>query len=473
MFGIDDAELERRRRPVRVRLWVVVLQLLLAAVPCLIAWGVDLVNHPKRVEAILHRRAGGDFAFGFDDFEVLPVGAWYAPWSWQVAVTGFWFKPPDPMKPDWRVERATLPVPELRGSNVGRVIHFPVGRVNGLTIQAHQQRPPEPWTPKATPIGALTAGVVHVLAASFDAPPDPPLGVARAEGIRGTLRDLVFLPGARDVSGKGEVRVARFTTGNIVVTDGVLSTFDLDHSTLRLEGTYRFAEADGWLKGEIRTFHVRSAVDLHTTVRNANLSQVIETATGKPGNLSGRLDLDLRVEAGGERPRGASLLYGNVDVREARIQLGRDTRYLVLDALRLLPWVDLNAKNQVDLRPLKGQIELTRGRVTVQDWRYPVGKRSIRVDGRLHAGDLYLFVRLLPRADRPDGVPLGLLMWGTPDGQQFRMAGPDDLARAEPWIPDLLQPSRGPGGRGAATSKDPPKGRHGPAGDADSSPSTP
>jgi hypothetical protein len=436
MFGYDDAELERiRRGPPRLRPWVVLVQIVFAAVPCALALALGVLNDPARINALLHRYVPTPaFEFGFEEVELLPVGSWRHPLTWRVAVTGFWFRPTDVKKPDWRVERATIDAPEPLRSAGGWVLRSPSLIVTGLAIRAHQQRPPEPWTPKEGLVHALMVDVVQIRAASFESPEDPPLGLARATSIRGTLHDLLFLPGERLVSGKGAVKLATFTTGDITVEQGDLTTFELDRSTLRIEGTYVFAGARGWVKGEIRTFHVRSDVDLHTILTGASVSQVIETATGSDSNLDGRLDLDLRVEAGGDRPRGASKLWGTVAVNEGRIQLGRDTRYVVLDALRLLPWVDLNAYNQVELRPLEGRIELQRGRVTLMDWRYPVGKRSIQVDGTVEAGDLYLFVRLLPREDRPDGRPLGLMMWGTAKQQQFKLADRDALARPDPWV---------------------------------------
>jgi hypothetical protein len=317
-------------------------------------------------------------------------------------------------------------------------IHTGALNVAGLAIHAHQQRPPEPWTPKDGVVQFILADVVHIRNASFEAPPDPPLGGASAVGIAGTLSELVFAPGRREVSASGHLRVRSFTTGNITVTDGDLRTFRLDRSTLHLGGTYTFAGAPGTVDGEIRTFHVRSEVELRATVKGAGLNEVIRTATGDDSAIDGRLDLDLMVYAGGERPRGSSLLTGSVALREGRIQLGRNTRYVVLDALTLLPWVDLNAYNQVEFQPMDGEIELTRGRVVLKGWTYPVGKRRIRVDGTLDDGDLYFFVRLLPREDLAEEDPsrrgVGMLMWGDRDQQQFKLATQEDLSAEQPWV---------------------------------------
>lgn len=440
MFGYDDEELERiRRGGPRLRLWVVATQVLVAALLAAPAVVLDLLNDPTRLLALSQRAfPQAPFTFSFDELEWLPVGAWHDPWSWRFAVTRFRYQPTDPVRPDWGIERATISTPEPMSMEGRWVAHLPEVRVVGLAIHAHQQRPPPPWTPKETFVHAILADVVEIRSASFEAPPDPPLGGAAASGVTGVLREVWFVPGAREVSAKGSVDVRSFTTGNITVTEGSLPTFVLDRSTLHLAGTFLFAGTRGTIEGDIRTFHVRSAVDMHTTIEGARLGEVIRVATGEESAIDGMLNLDLRIEAGGDRPRGSSLLYGAVQVQDGRVQLGRNTRYLVLDALDLMPWVDLDASNRVLLHEMQGEIELNRGSVTVKHWTYPAGKRTLQVDGRVGRGELYLFVRLLPKPrddlwedDRPG---IGLLMWGSRDEQQFRLATAEDLRREEPWV---------------------------------------
>ena len=454
MFGYDDEELERiRRGGARLRLPVVVIEVLLAVVIAAPALVLDVLNDPVQLLRYARRAfPAAPFSFSFDEVEWLPVGAWHDPWSWRFAVTRFVFQPSDPIRPDWTLERATLATPEPMTQDGRWVAHLPEMRVVGLAIHAHQQRPPPPWEPTETFVHAVLADRVEIRGASFDAPPDPPLGPAGASGVTGTLTDLWFVPGAREVSGEGSVEVRSFTTGNITVTGGRLPVFRLDRSSLHIEGTYAFAGTTGSVDGDVRTFHVRSSVDMHAVIRGAGLGEVIRVATGDTSAIDGVLDLDLRILAGGERPRGSSLLYGGVQVRDGSVQLGRRTRYLVLDALDVLPWVDLDASNRVLLHEMSGDIEINRGSVTVKRWTYPAGKRTLQVDGRVGQGELYLFVRLLPRPrddlwidERPG---LGLLMWGSRDEQQFRLATPEDLRREDPWVfvepPQLLdeEPTR-------------------------------
>lgn len=448
MFGYDDAELEALRRPPRrLRLWVVAVQVvvgLVLAAPFLL---LDLINDtPRLVERLNRAFPAGNFRIELEALEWLPTGSLWDPWSWRFAVTMLDFEPTDPKKPRWSARRATVDLPEpVRvdggwGLDVGRLV------VMGLQIEARQQRPPPPWEPKEGPLRLIRVGEVQLVDTGFFAHEDPPLGEAKLVGARGVLRDLVYRPGARDVSAVGEVHAKSFTTGAITVTDIELPNFELDHSTLRINGRFVIAKAPGTVRGEIRTFHIRSEVALHVEVAGARLGEVITMATGDHANLDGALDLSLDVSAGGDRPRGASLLEGAIRLRDGRFQLGRKTRYVVLDVLRLVPWVELNAYHQVEFRPLQGEVTFSRGRVTLREWTYPIGKRAIRVDGTIDNGALWLFVRLLPRADWTteagidERVGLGMLMWGTTQEQQFKLATRDDLLREQPWVPKIPPP---------------------------------
>jgi hypothetical protein len=481
VFGYDEAELERLRRgPRRLRPSVVLLQALFALCVAAPVTLLDVVNDPRQVEGWVNRLAGrAEFRIGIEEIEWLPVSTVWHPFSWRFAVTGLSFDALDPKKPDWRAERATVVVPEplrVKGEG-GWVLRTPLLRVSGLAIDAHQQRPPPPWEPKTPWIRQIQAEVVEIWDASFHAPEDPPIGAAAALGIRGRIAELAFDPGQREVSGQGELWLSSFTTGDITVTQGHLTKFELDRSTLRLGGSFQFAGARGEVDGEIRTFHVRSEVALHAQIAGASLHEVIETATGDPSALDGNLDLDLTVEAGGDRPRGASRLVGSVKLRDGFLQLGRDTRHLVLDVLDVLPWIDLNAKNQVQLRPLHGEIELNRGTVIAKDWSYPVGKRDLRVDGTIADGDLWLFVRLLPPRgveDYAERTGAGLLIWGSSDAQRFKLASREDLTRSDPWnkkVPDAPEPPERPAKQGGgglfsrrAPEADPPASAPSPSG---------
>src|SRR5690606_33421727 len=131
-----------------------------------------------------------------------------------------------------------------------------------------------------------------------------------------------------------------------------LPVFRMDRSSLHLDGTVDFAGSVATVVGDIRDFHVKSAVTLDVALRGASVHRIVQTATGRDSPFSGRLDLSLHVEAGGTRPRGGAEMDGRARLYDGRIQLDPNTRYLVLDTLRLLPWVRLNAARQVELEEM-------------------------------------------------------------------------------------------------------------------------
>lgn len=454
MFGVDDATLDRIRArqvrgPRRVRVLVVLPLLVLAGVACVPVALLAVVNRPALIQrAVDWAQRNAKARIAFEDLEVLPVGRIGRPSSWIFAVTGLSFTPLDPKKPDWRVARGTLPLPQVAPEPGWRraALHWSSLDVDGLVITAHQQRPPPPWRPARQVVTRLSADVVRLRRASFEAPEDAPLGRAQVHGIAGEVRDVVFDPGAREVSGTGRLAAVDFVSGAIVFTELDLPTFVLDRSTLRFDGTFAFGGRRGTLEGAIHTFHVKPRVAIRAQLADASVAQVVRSATGRDSPVSGRLDLDVRVEAGGERPRGCSRITGEVGLREGRIQLDPRTRYLVLDLVRLAPWVTLNAYKEIELADANGLVTLTRGTFTLRDLRYPAGRRQIRLDGTIGTDALWLLVRLLPRDmfDGDDRLGLAVAVEGQGQRQQVRLAARSDVFRPTPWLPRAWEDAGGP-----------------------------
>lgn len=440
MFGYTDAELARERKRVRrrLRVWLIGLQLVVAMVVAAPFYVLDQLYRPGAVQPWVDRwSAPGAGRMLVGEFVMLPLGSWFSPEDWRFAVTGVGFAPADPMKPSWSTKRVTttLPWPTRQGRRSVSV-HMERLDVTGLRIEAHQQRPPPPWEARQSAVTQLSAGEIHFLDAAYTAPEDPPLGAAEVHHIVGVVRQVVFRPGAREVSGVGQVRAPAFRTGNITVTALDLPVFRLDRSSLHLEGSLVFAGTPATLSGDITTFHRKPDVTLHVDLRGGRLQRVIETATGRSSPLDGEVDMKLTVLAGGPRPRGGAVMHGFLDVREGSIQLARNTRYVVLDAIRIAPWVRLDPENRVLLEPMSGRLTLTRGTVTLRELVYPVGRRTLRLDGQIGRADLYLRVHLLP-VDNPgrkrEALGLGMVVEGPLRQQRFRLATREDLLADEPW----------------------------------------
>ncbi len=442
MFGYDPEEAARiLRGPPRLRPWVVVVCLLLVTPVLLAVAVIDQLNKPERIEYWLsHAFKDGPFRLSLRDLEVLPpTGPWDDPESWSFAVTDLSFRPNDPKKPEWSAQRVLLGLPRIERAPQGYVLHFRMLRVSGLAIQAHQQRPPPPWEPVEGIIHAIRVDDVEIFDASFDTPPDEPLGPANTHGIRGRLKDLLYAPGLREVSAVGAVHLDDFTTGAITIDDVELSEFELDHSTLRFVGHFFLGKRRASLDGEIADFHIKSKVDLHVRIEGVQLVEIVKLATGNEGPVQGVLDLDVRVQAGGNRERGKSQIDGVVRLTDGRVQLGRTVRPMFLDIIRVAPWVKLNSYNQVELEEMRGRIGFTRGTATLKELTYPAGRRQLRVDGTIGTDELYMLIRLMPPPERSDRPGIGGLLWGPPNNPRFRLARSEDMLREAPWEP-LQQP---------------------------------
>lgn len=441
MFGLEPDEAERLRRPRRLRAWVVLVELLVVLLLALPLVVLEALGDPTTVGILFGRVfQGPKFRMSVGDIVLLPPGDWRRPSTWALYVEDLRFAPRDPKKPSWRVDAATMALPERRRAAEGPVVHWSWLRVHTLVIEAHQQRPPPPWEPVEGAVAALTGDVVHIGSATFSAPEDPPLGASRVERIGGTVRDVVYRPGRREVSGVGGLHIDRFRSGAIDLRDLDLETVTLDRSTLRFGGTFEMAETLGTITGEIRTFHVKSDVLLHAQVRGLPLQEVIRTATGREAPLDGRVDAVFDIRAGGPLPRGGARMVGDLVLRDGRIQLDRRTRYVFLDLIRIAPWVELDARNQVVLRDLRGRVGLTRGTVRLEGLTYPAGRRALRLDGTIGGDDLHLFVRLMPPGVEGDGrltpeddrLGFGVVISGA-DQQRVRLATRPELISETPW----------------------------------------
>jgi hypothetical protein len=277
---------------------------------------------------------------------------------------------------------------------------------------------------------------VYVRDASFAASEDPPLGAVEVAGIRARLAEVRFDPGAREVSARGVATATRLTTGAVTVSAIDLPVFSFDRSSLHLEGGFRFAGADATVIGDIDRFHVKSEVKLSVAMAALPLRAAVHAATGRESPLDGTLGLRMTVRSGGSLPRGGAVIEGSGRWLDGTIQLGPRTRYLVLDLLRVAPWVDVDASRRVLLEDMKGSFRFTRGTAELRELTYPAGARTIRVDGSVSRGTFYAMVRLLPLRPERGRPGLGVVLsGGTGEQLGVRLVEKADVQRPEPWLP--------------------------------------
>lgn len=458
MFGYDKGDLERIRKemppPVmraearfgysahdldqelgygkkgkkRLRWWVFALEMLVLLVGLTGVGGLWVLDHPEWIQSRLDlATADAKFTVSFADLEVLPVGTWYEPETWRFAVSDFRVTPRDPMKADVSIARIVVGLPDLDRLYSEQELHFTWARAVGLHIQAHQQRPPVPWQDADAAVDLMLADVVEVWGASYDAPADPPLGMAHIDRVYGDLQGLVYEPGRRELSAKGSLWAPAFTTGAITVTNLRIPELECTKSTARLKGTMGFGGTQTHVSATIADFHRKPTVQLNVSFKGAAVDNIVWTATGHKGPLVGTLDANLVVHSGGKLPRGGAWMEGEVTLTDPRIPLKADVSNVIKDIIRIAPTVKLSEDNQVVMGDMHGTLRLTRGTAVIKNLVYEANKREIQLRGHVAEDDLLMVMRLVPLKKKETRPGVGLVMYGTPQKYMFRLAKKEDL----------------------------------------------
>ncbi len=424
MFGYDDRELERIRRGRVVRWWVLLLELVAAALLVLPVAAFWLVAHPEHIRSlVVTATTPGPVTVDLDDVALIVSDPW-SPSTWWLQVERLSVTPDDPDKAGFVADRVSLSFPDLARLSTGEVASER-GRVVGLSIHARRQRA-EKWEVRPAPLRTISVGHVSVWGGRFRAEPDPPLGEAEMTGIWGDLTDVSYNFWNRELDARGAVRASRFVTGSIEVSSVAIGSLVSKKSTLDFNGTVRWTGRPVTIDGHIAGFHRRGPLTLKAAMQGGRLEKVIESATGAGSPIRGEIDLNLVVHSGGDLPRGKSWMEGDIAVRDGRVPLPPDTKAIVLDLIRIAPWVDLSDKNEVLLHDAKGTLRLDRGSVDIGHLEY-AGKRPIHVRGHVDASSLDLVVRIVPAKNADERAGLGIVVTGSPEKPEVRLARRDEL----------------------------------------------
>lgn len=424
MFGYDDRDLERIRRGRRTSLLLLAFELIIALVCALPVAGLWLIANPERIrEIVAVATAPGPASVDLQDVSLIVPDPW-APSTWWLQVERFALIPDDPDKAGFVVDRVSLSFPELPRLLAGEVVAAR-GRVVGLSVHARTQRA-EKWEVRPAPLRSIAVGHVAVWGGRFRAEPDPPLGEAEMTGIWGELSDVRYHFWTRELDATGSLRASRFVTGSIEVSGVSIPRLSSKASHLRFSGGVRWTGRPMTVDGTIAGFHRRGPLTLKVHMDGGRLEKVIESATGAPSPIRGEIDLDFTVHSGGELPRGKSWMEGDIAVRDGRVPLPPDTKAVVLDLIRIAPWVDLSANNEVLLHDAKGVLRLDRGSVDIAHLEY-AGKRPIHLRGHVDAARLDLVVRIVPAKNADERAGLGLVVTGSPEKPDVRLARRDEL----------------------------------------------
>ncbi|MBN2797756.1 MAG: hypothetical protein JXX28_01295 [Deltaproteobacteria bacterium] len=437
MFGYDDAALARIRRRSRWTRVRVLGELVVLAVLCLWTALLYLFTTPAGFQRVVDLAVGqAPVRVTVEDVEFLPGARWSEPATWRWAVVGVDVTPLHHSRQHTRIERVILGLPDPVRLWEDREAVFTEGRLIGLHVERFTQHPPkQEWVPREGAIGRIRFDRVEVWDASYHARPDPPFGEAVVPRIYGELREVVYEPRDRLLSGVGGLRSPRFLIGSIDITALRLPDIRVTNSSMHLSGgAFRYGGAEATLEGEIRHFFRRAESELHIELRRAELARVVSATTGRPSPLLGELDFSFDVHAGGALARGGSWMEGEARVREGRLLLEDDVSNVVRDAITLAPFLETDAAGRVILGEIVGKMRIDRTAVDIRDMVYQAPRRTLQLRGHLGLTAMDLVLRVVPHRDADTKPGLGVVVSQVDDGpMRFR------LARREELLPGAAQ----------------------------------
>lgn len=442
MFGYTDEQLATARRPA-VHRGVVAAEFAVLVVGVAIL-GLLWAFSTRTGMNLVVRRLVGDapIVLTVDDVAIAPTSRVLVPSTWRVAIEGIDVVPLDPERPTVHVTRLLVSMPELVAAWATRHLRFDRVDVVGLDVHVARQQASKPWTPRKTAFSMIAAKTIEIWDASVAVDPDGPLGAIAIDQIRGTLTDVNYAPETRAIEGSGALSCRSFRDGTALLRHVDVPHVEATGFGLTFAGgTFRYADGRGTISGSMTGFDDHPAIRLEVGMSDADVADLIETATGKPSPLAGAFVARFTVHAGGQLARGQAWMDGTVALDGGRLALGPDTREVVVELIRAAPFVDLDATNHVLLGDMTGKMRLERGRVEIADLRYQAPRRELQLRGIVGEEAWVLLVRVMPDRE-PDLRPgVGFVISGVPKGKdlRFRMAKPEELLGiaplAEPTAP--------------------------------------
>lgn len=350
----------------------------------------------------------------------------------RLRVEGVVIRPPQPQAPTVSLAWAEFDPPPAESFLQRRELALGAVELNALQIQAHHQQPPPAPKPSLRRPLVVTAETVTLSGASYQAPADEPMSAVSVQGISGTLAPLQWIPKQRRYTGAGAIHAARLEVGSIEVTDLDLPSLTFHGDHLEIEGgTVAYGDSQGVLNGTVYRLNDGPITHLKLSLSEARLEDLIQTATGEPSPLLGRLDVELDLLAGGPLERGHAQWQGSIRLRRGRLLLGEDIHWSRRALLDVAPWVDLDG-SQIHLHRLQGQVCFGRGWVQLDSLRYRSKKeKELMAWGRLEGRDMAFSVRTPHNRSRRlfKGLKLGLSIKGSTRKPAVKVVKPEELSR--------------------------------------------
>ncbi len=364
----------------------------------------------------------------------------FDPDTWEVSLEQVRWVPDDPARPRFTLDRVVVGLPDLAGFRETRTLRVPWARVVGLRLVFPTQRPPAPWEPSDDPTRVLIDRV-QVWDARVEVAEDAPLPGVLAVGAYADLEAVSFVPGTRELTGRGSAQVARVQYGRLPLTDVVVGSMVADERGVVLdEATYRLTGGKGDVRlGFVGLLKRRADLDLTGNVAGIRIQDIIAATSDQRSPVRGLLSAEAAYQAPGDVPRGSSVLRADVRMPVLRIPLDFDPRELGPVLRGVLELVGYEPGDGIRLDNTHGPLRLGRGWVELDGLRSSVLGVTVDVRSRIDQEGAWILVRRVPRLkvrfSQLTGA-VGLVIEGPHEDLRARIATEAELQAGQqlgPW----------------------------------------
>lgn len=352
-------------------------------------------------------------------------------WPRRVRVVNMKVNPPENRMPAVNIEWAEADIPSPMAMLWSKQVHLGMVEAKGVDVGLRVQRPPA-VKPKADgkPL-TLIASQVIIHDSRFAAAPDPPFSEVLLTGLNGELTEVRWTPARKHIEGVGNAWSEAFSLGTIALTELDLPVLILADEALTLENaTFQYGRTEGHADGVVSDLPGQPAVDIKVTIKGSRVEDAVADAIGRVSPVTGWLQAELTVTAGGELERGDSRLDGWVSLTDGFVFMGSDVKLIPRLLLDVAPWFQRENGGWLSVGDLLGEARFGRGWVELDRLeRVSNRHRLLQAWGELKEGHVDLTVRVVPKK-KPEKAGLGVRVRGPLRSTKVKLAKKQELMDA-------------------------------------------
>jgi hypothetical protein len=361
-----------------------------------------------------------------DDARLGAPSGWLHPSRWQWRIEGFSVVSHQPGTPTLLADVLVVRMPDLRRSWQQRSIVLPEVDALNFIVAVPDPTPPPPFEEADSwPVRGLVIdqGVLR----GFELVVRDATGTTiLADGVDGQIVGFRYDFGHREMFGHAASR-----GGHVVV--GPIEACNVQAIPVAFAGTTMEARGFGYVGGQRTDVRFSATgllrpgadIDAEFDMDEGDLRSLLADILGDQApNVDGKVSGQAVFES--EPPEAHVGI--TFQLHDGQVTLADDTRSLVLTALKLAPFVELD-DHLLRLGVLSGHLVLSDGVITLTGGRYQADRSAGQVDGRVDRTSLRARVRFSPEPGA-SGVPWGILLTGSPQHPKVQLADPEVL---EAW----------------------------------------